>query len=149
MRLTQNASLALVESDDVMKRVPLPTAIIPFILAHLDAFDAVLEDEDRIVITPKDGAVVTGTPPTTPAPPRSILRPKHRYRIVDRHRTPTEAKRYGFSEPRLKVYQAIWDAPGGILAKDIMDKTGIAHGSVQQILHWLKSRKFISGEPEA
>lgn len=147
---------------------PLPAAIIPFILQNLDGFDIVLEDGERIVITPKNGAVInpqsrtklvtllTGTAepgvpalaPKRPAEPaRPILRPKFIYKATDKKLTPEQAKRFGFSEQRYRVYRVIFESKG-IQAKDVMEATGFPHGTVQQILHWLRHRKLITGEPE-
>jgi hypothetical protein len=144
----------------MMSRTPLPPAIIPFILANLDAFDVSLENGERIIITPKDGAVVApGSPVSVSLPPaydrarpflapKPILRPKFIYRVKDRKLTPEQAKKFGFSAPRLAVYQAIWDAPKGITSKELMARTGLVHGAVQQILHWLRKQNMVKGEPE-
>ena len=134
-------------------RKPLPKEIIPFILANLDGFDAYMYGE-RIIIEPKAGAVIRNPPegvviPPT-VPPKPILRPKFFYRVVDRALTPELARRMGFSEQRLLVYSTICQAkdPRGIQAKDVMDLTGLPHGTVQQILHWLRKQKLVNGEPE-
>ena len=149
------------------KSTPLPAAIIPFILQNLDGFNVTLEDGERIVITPKVGAQVSPQsrgaladallhqseepvaqhpvgPGRTTAP---ILRPKFIYRVLDKKLNPEQAKRFGFSEQRYTVYRTIFESKG-IQAKDIMEKTGLPHGTVQQILHWLRNRKLITGEPE-
>ena len=135
-----------------MARKPLPREIIPFILANLDGFDAYMYGE-RIIIEPKAGAVIRNPPEGVVAPPtapKSILRPKFFYRVVDRALTPELAKRMGFSEQRLLVYTTIFTTkdPRGVQSKDVMDTTGLPHGTVQQILHWLRKQGLVSGEPE-
>ena len=154
------------EMDTKKKVTPLPPAIIPFILQNLDGFDIVLEDSERIVITPKAGATINpqsaakyaaallvDAPPARPQPVsearkvQPILRPKFIYKVADRKLTPEQARRFGFSEQRLNVFRVIFESKG-VQSKDIMDKTGLPHGTVQQILHWLRNRKLITGEPE-
>ena len=145
------------------KTAPLPSAIIPFILANLEGFDVVLEDSERIVITPKDGAEVephsrthlvqaltrTANGDGHTAAPVMVARPKFIYRAVDKRYTPEQAKRFGLSPQRLKVYELIYTAGAkGIGYKDVRAKSGLAHGSVQQVLHWLRAQKLITGEPE-
>ena len=135
-------------------RIALPTAL-SLILANLDKFEAHL-DEGRIVIAPKTGVKITpvASLPDSASPlegkPKPILRPKFFYRVVDRALTPELAKRMGFSDQRLKVYLTIYGAKDarGIQAKDVMDSTGLPHGTVQQILHWLRKQKLVVGEPE-
>jgi hypothetical protein len=129
----------------------LPEAFIPFIIEHLDMFEARIEGE-TIVIGIKDGGQLPPLPAnghkrTTPSVPPP--RPKFIYSIEDRKLDPATAKRYGFSEQRLKVYQAIYDSPKGIQAADVLTKTGLPHGTVQQILHWLRTRKLVKGMPES
>ncbi len=138
------------------KRTPFPRAIIPFILANVEGFDAYL-DGDRIVIAPRNGAVIKHasrfailpTETVTPALPKPILRPKFFYRAEDRAKTPELAKRMGFSDQRLKVYTVIFGTkdPRGVQSKDVMERTGLPHGTVQQILHWLRKQQWITGEP--
>lgn len=149
--------------ESLMKKsTPLPTDIIPFILENLSGFDVMLEDGERIVITPKAGAtiaphsrkhLVRAVAPQAargpvPPMPKPILKPKFLYRVNDRQRTPAQAKLFGFSEQRLSVYNAIYNSPHGIHSKDLMDVTGLTHGTVQQILNWLRKQNMISGEPE-
>ena len=133
-------------------RKPLPKEIIPFILANLDGFDAYMYGE-RIIIEPRAGAVIRNPPEgvVVPPVPKPILRPKFFYRVVDRALTPELAKRMGFSEQRLLVYTVVYTTKDvrGIQSKEVMDQTGLPHGTVQQILHWLRKQKLVSGEPEA
>ena len=132
-------------------RKPLPKEIIPFILANLDGFDAYMYGE-RIIIEPRAGAVIRNPPEgvALPPAPKAILRPKFFYRVVDRALTPELAKRMGFSEQRLLVYTVVYTTkdPRGVQSKEVMDQTGLPHGTVQQILHWLRKQKLVSGEPE-
>jgi len=128
--------------------IALPEQLIPFIIENIAHFQAIIEDGERIVISIKPGAqmkipasadrVTHGTPPP---------RPKFAYTVKDRKNTPALAKRFGFSEPRLRVYKAIFNADPirGIQSKDILRVTKLPHGSVQQILHWLRSREMITG----
>jgi hypothetical protein len=80
--------------------------------------------------------------------PTSILRPRFIYKVTNRKLTPEQAQLFGFSPQRLLVFRTIFDAPKGLQAKDVMEKTGLPHGTVQQILHWLRKRKLVIGEPE-
>ena len=143
------------------KRTALPPAIIPFILENLDGFDIALEDDDRIVITPKQGAMVN---PNSRAQLASLilengetraarpipLRPKFSYRPFNKNYTPQQAKAFGMSKPRLRVYEVIYAAGAdGARYKEIRAKTQIPHGSVQQILNWLRKQKLIIGVPES
>jgi hypothetical protein len=157
--------------DTKKKVTPLPAAIIPFLLKNLDGFDIALEDSDRIVLTPKDGAginpesraylaaaILQGdghqTPQKSaqvhhaqPAKVKSILRPKLIYRVADKKLTPEQAERFGFTPQRLSVFKVIHESKA-VQAKDIMEKTGLPHGTVQQVLHWLRDRKIVTAEPE-
>lgn len=150
------------------KTAPLPPDIIPFILANLEGFDIVLEDSERIVITPKDGAEVApasrsllthaltqrehdgdGEGRGLHRPTPLVARPKFIYRAADKRYTPEQAKRFGLSPQRLKVYELIYTAgTKGIGYKDVRAKSNLPHGSVQQVLHWLRAQKLITGEPE-
>jgi hypothetical protein len=49
------------------------------------------------------------------------------------------------SETRLKVLKAVHDAGKhtGVRSKDILKKTKLPHGSVQQTLHWLRAHGFV------
>jgi hypothetical protein len=141
---------------------PLPPAIIPFILQHLEGFDIMLEGDERIIITPKaDATMDPGSMAKFAStllehkarilpgkPTASILRPRFIYKVADRKLTPEQAQRFGFSSQRHQVYKAVFDAPKGVQAKNVMEATGLPHGTVQQVLHWLRKRKLITGEPE-
>jgi len=35
-----------------------------------------------------------------------------------------------------------------IQPKDLIERTGLPNGTVQQVLHWLKKQKMVTGEPE-
>lgn len=156
---------------NIMSSTTLPAAIIPFILANIDGFDITLEGSERIVLTPKKGATINpetagqlatavlqgsvapradGRVPAVKvsAPPRSILRPKFIYRVADKKLTPDTAKKYGWTPPRVAVYKVIFEHPKGVQSKTVMEKTGLQHGSVQQILNWLRKQELIVGEPE-
>lgn len=148
------------------KFVPLPPAIIPFILDNLEGFDAVLEDGERIVITPKPNAEMRPASAKhlavvieemhhvqhdgQPRKNRVVMRPKFNYKVTNPKHTPEEAKRFGLSKPRLAVYEIIHKAAGeGVGYADIREKSKLPHGSVMQILHWLRKQKLVIGTPES
>lgn len=132
----------------------LPTSFIPVILNNLHLFEARVEGNSIIISVKEDGSVqvpqerrVAKVSPTFPTlqPPRAV---RFMYRVVDKKITPESAARYGFSEQRLKVYRAIHSAGvTGVQSKDILTKTGLPHGTVQQILHWLRERQLVLGAP--
>lgn len=74
------------------------------------------------------------------------VRPKFRYSAKDKRMTPESAAKYGLSPTRLKVYKTIYGAKTGLLAKDIMAKCKLPHGSVQQTLNWLRNHRFVAHE---
>jgi hypothetical protein len=138
------------------KATPLPRAIIPFLLENMDGFDVVLEDDERIVITPKEGATIN------PASRRQLANallakdrtrpasncPRFIYRVSDPKCTPEMAKRSGMTPPRHAVYTAIYNAESGIDHKAIREKTKLTHGAVAQILHWLRKQNLIIAKNE-
>jgi hypothetical protein len=149
-----------VRQEEVLsaRSIPLPRDIIPFILENLEGFDATIEDGEWIKIVPKGDVVIS---PRThvrltqmvqrAAQPSAlpILRPKFSYTIANRDYTPEQAEAFGMSKPRLRVYRVIYEAGAeGAGYKLIRSKSGLPHGSVQQILHWLRKQKLIVGEPE-
>jgi hypothetical protein len=144
------------------RSIPLPRDIIPFILENLEGFDATIENGEWIKIMPRGDTFITpqsrsrlshlahqaahqaAHPTAVP-----VLRPKFSYTIANRDYTPDQAEAFGMSKPRLKVYKTIYEAGGdGAGYKVIRSKSGLPHGSVQQILHWLRKQKLIHGEPE-
>ncbi len=132
--------------------VTLPESFIPFILEHIDEFEARVEGESIVLALKPDAhgngkgrlATMVSAAPAALAPQ---VRPKFVYTVIDRKLTPEQAGRYGFSEQRLKVYSAIYAEKEGIQSKELLTKTELPHGTVQQILHWLRDHKLISGEP--
>lgn len=148
-----------------VKRVPLPTAIIPFILDNLEGFDIALEDGERIVITAKAGVQVRPSSRpllasllssadgeghrAAPSSPRIVMRPKFIYKAKDERYTPEQAKVFGLSKPRLQVYSIVHTAGDeGVGYSTIREKSKLPHGSVMQILHWLRKQRLITGAPE-
>lgn len=125
----------------------LPQSFITFIIEHLDLFQARVVG-DSIVVDMKPAAEGQRRPTLTsvPAPPRII---QYRYKAAEQTLTPELAKRYGFSDQRLKVYTAIYNAPLGIVSKEILTQTGLPHGTVSQILNWLREREMVVAEPLA
>lgn len=77
---------------------------------------------------------------------QATVRPKFCYHAKDKRMTPDTAGRYGLSPTRLRVYRAIYGAKKGLLAKDIMTKLKMPHGSVQQTLNWLRNQRLVSHE---
>jgi hypothetical protein len=143
------------------KVVPLPAAIIPFILANVEGFDVVLEDSERIIITPKTDAqinpssvnqlaeaIASSSRAPAPAPRAIVMRPKFTYKVKDRRYTPEQAKVFGLSKPRLLVYTIIHEHEKGVGYATIRETSKLVHGSVMQILHWLKKQNLITGEPQ-
>jgi hypothetical protein len=140
------------------RATPLPSAIIPFILNNLDGFDVLLEDGERIVITPKEGALVS--PSSQKYIKRTILersplreggspRLRFTYHPTNTQHTPEEARRFGLSAPRLAIYTLIYTAgETGADYKLLREKSKLTHGSVQQVLHWLRKQKLITAKPK-
>lgn len=64
-----------------------------------------------------------------------------RYTVgADAPQTPPEA----LSDQRRRVYEAVARAGrDGVLARDIIDASGLSHGSVQQALSWLREHAII------
>lgn len=145
------------------RRVPLPRDIIPFILENLEGFDVELEDGERIIITPRDDATVRPSsrnhlratllnrmPVTAAAPRTAPPRPKFIYRPSHESYTPEQARVFGMSKPRLRIYALIHAAgEAGIGYAELREKSNLPHGSVQQILNWLRKQQLITGTPEA
>lgn len=151
-------------------RVPLPSAIIPFLLGNLEGFDVWLEEGERIVLTAKagvevnpasrahltsllsdrpSGSVVKPVVAAPPLRPTPTQRPKFTYKAKDQRYTPAQAKRFGLSKPRLLVYEIIHAAGDeGTTYAAIKDQSKLIHGSVMQVLHWLRKQKLITGAPE-
>jgi len=131
--------------------IPLPDAVKALLVQHLDHFDATLEGEHIILSFKEESPASTMLPlssrPTNGRTPRVVDRPKFTYRAVDRTLTLPQAQKY-LSEQRYLVYQAVYGAPKGIQTKDLIERTGLPNGTVQQVLHWLKKQKMVTGEPE-
>lgn len=148
----------------VKNSVPLPREIIPFILENLEGFDVQLEEGERIVITPKADAEVRPSSRTHllsalehtseaaggyKAPPRVVVRPKFIYHAKDRRKSPEEARAFGLSKPRLLVYTIVYNGgEEGVGYQAVRTKSKLPHGSVMQILHWLRKQGLITGAPE-
>lgn len=151
-------------------RVPLPSAIIPFLLGNLEGFDVWLEEGERIVLTAKAGVEVNpasrahldtllnerqkgsneaAVVPIAPSPTfRPSQRPKFIYKVKDQRYTPAQAKRFGLSKPRLLVYEIIHASGNeGTSYAAIKGQSKLIHGSVMQVLHWLRKQKLITGVP--
>ncbi len=144
--------------SDMAKSIPLPKEMIPFILKNIERFDAALE-EGAIVITPKDGLQVSKVARDTmrsmtrvdghSARTTALLRPKFIYSVKNKAYTPQTAQDFNMSKPRLRVYELVYGAGDkGIGYKLIRDKSGLQHGSVMQVLHWLRKQNLIVGKPE-
>lgn len=154
-----------------VKKLPLPTAIIPFILQNLQGFEVSLEDGERIVIVPRANAqVVPGSRPhlaaalnlpvdrpngrakadqVQPPPTRVTQRPKFIYRAKNAKYAPDQARAFGLSKPRLLIYTLVHQAGAtGIGYAGLREKSKLPHGSVMQILHWLRKQRLITGTPE-
>lgn len=155
--LASNSSLQE-HSVGKVNSVAISPVFVKFILENIDGFDMTLEGEDRIVITPKPDARVhpaswkhfeAAISPSRKSTISVPLRPKFIYTVNNRDYTPEQAKAFGMSKPRLRVYELIYTAGAeGIGYKAIREKSGLPHGSVMQILHWLRKQKLITGEPE-
>lgn len=138
------------------KNVLLPAGVVKFILENLEGFDLVLEDDTRIVLTPKVGAEISSASVETLAgmvedvqARRINTRPRFIYKVRNASYTPKEAKAFNLSKPRLAVYTVIHAAgEKGIGYAGIKEKTKFPHGSVMQILNWLKRQRLITGKPE-
>ena len=142
---------------------PLPHALIPFILQNLDGFDVVLEDGERIVILPRAGATVespsalhgfverregeraVSLSPSSSRAPTTAARQRFLYTAKDATYTVEHAKRFGMTKPRLKVYEAIFTSGAeGADYRTLRQKTHLEHGSVMQVLHWLRKQNLIT-----
>lgn len=146
----------VLESSLMSRRaIPISPPIISFILENIEGFDVMLEEGERIVITPKEHALVKPTSrnhlrdllnsrsSATPA-----LRPKLIYCIVDSQLTPERLKKSGMSVPRLAVYGAIFHAgEKGIDNKTIREKTKLSPGNLSGVLFWLQRQKLIIAKP--
>lgn len=79
----------------------------------------------------------------TPDPIVAMGRAPFRYKVLDRRRHPN------LTPSRAKVYNVVAKYPDGLLARDIIKKARVSHGTVQQTLNWLRSHKLVKGEPES
>ncbi len=135
------------------KSIPLSREILSYILKNVDEFDALLDEEERIILTAKEGAHIT-LPTRVPVTGQSVrtmapLRPKFIYSVKRREYGPEQAKAFGMSKPRLRVYEIVYAAgTAGVGYKAVRDQSGLQHGSVMQILHWLRKQDLIIGIPE-
>lgn len=153
------------------KIVPLPAAIIPFLLASIEGFDIMLEDGERIVLVPKPTAEITPAAreqltalitkagngsaveltPTIVPPRATATAPRLRfiYKVKDKRYTPEQAKAFGLSKPRLLIYTLVYAAgDAGTGYASIREKSKLAHGTVMQILHWLRKQNLIIGKED-
>lgn len=137
----------------------VPASFLPFIAAS-GAFK-VSQENGRIILEPKTGPLPAHngngkTARTTqakalaaPVENKAALdRARMFYRPADKRLTPEKAKAYGMSATRLKVYRTVYmhANKGQVLARDVMTKTKLPHGSVQQTLNWLRSQRLVKGE---
>lgn len=142
--------------------VQLPEAFLPVLAGNADQFIVRMEGEQIILTPKKPGAKVgpykgpdrrgklskkeTRDKAAQILTVQATVRPKFCYHAKDKRMTPDTAGRYGLSPTRLRVYRAIYGAKKGLLAKDIMTKLKMPHGSVQQTLNWLRNQRLVSHE---
>lgn len=144
--------------------VVLPEAFLPVLAGNADKFIVRMEGE-RIIFEPKvEGAKIgayagpdrragklskkeTRDKAAKILTAQATVRPKFCYHAKDKRMTPENAAKYGLSTTRLKVYKAIYSgSKKGLLAKDIMKRCNLPHGSVQQTLNWLRNHRLVSHE---
>lgn len=87
--------------------------------------------------TGKKHAAKLKTPVRTLRSATPIARPRYRYYVVDRRVRPV------LSDVRGKVYDTLRAQPDGMLSRELIKKTKLVHGSVQQTLNWLRSAKMV------
>lgn len=98
------------------------------------------------VRTVRSTAQVARPATTTAAPVRTVrsqvgvARPRFRYVCVDRRARPV------LSEVRAKVYDTLRKHPEGLLSRDLIKRTKLVHGSIQQTLNWLRTKKYVRAE---
>lgn len=142
--------------------VQLPEAFLPVLAGNADQFIVRMEGEQIILTPKKPGAKIglykgpdrrgklskkeTRDKAAHILTAQATVRPKFCYHAKDKRMTPDTAGRYGLSPTRLRVYRAIYGAKKGLLAKDIMTKLKMPHGSVQQTLNWLRNQRLVSHE---
>lgn len=66
-----------------------------------------------------------------------IARPRYRYYATERRVRPV------LSDVRAKVYDTLRAHPDGMLSRELIKKTKLVHGSIQQTLNWLRSAKMV------
>ncbi len=130
--------------------VEMPAAFLP-LLAKSGAFK-VSQQGDRIILEPVQSngnghKAVKMVPKPAQDAPGTQEKAHLKYYPADRRVKPESLEKFGMSPTRLKVYKVIYrNAKRGLLARDIMTKTELPHGSVQQTLHWLREHKMVKGE---
>lgn len=92
----------------------------------------------------KDAHAATRTPAkhATPTAVVALGRAPFRYRATDRRRKPE------LTPSRERVYRVVAKNPNGVLARDIIKRARVSHGTVQQTLNWLRAHKLVIGEPD-
>lgn len=76
------------------------------------------------------------------SPFAGMAQPRFRYTSALHHRT--NIAKLDLSPTRTKVLQTIHESgKAGLLARDIIRKAGLPHGSVQQTLNWLRNHKQV------
>lgn len=105
-----------------------------------------------LVLPQSDVANDTGVPlePTEPSRQPRIGRRAVYFSTLHHKAKPENVKHEDapLSETRLKVLKAVHEAgrSTGIRSKDILKKTKLPHGSVQQTLHWLRMQGFVNAK---
>lgn len=126
--------------------VELPASFVPFV-GQKSPYRVLVQKNGTILLQPKRGNRVPQLATVHAAEARAnIDRARLKYAVADRRLTPERAKTYGMSDTRLKVYRTLYGAKQGLLARDLMAKTKLPHGSIQQTLNWLRGHKLVNGE---
>lgn len=90
---------------------------------------------------------VTGATAATPAE-GGQTRGARRYRYFTKLHHKSDPAKLELSETRLKVLKAVHaEGKTGTLAKQVMKKTKLPHGSIQQTLNWLRAQGHIDARP--
>jgi hypothetical protein len=140
--------------DPVLPRVfigcPAATDNTVFSLVPIEATMPVdrpeqLERTGRRRATPRKG--VQAVAPDAAGDAQGGPTPKRKFQVA-RHFLTRAARRRAkdIAKPgtaKEKVVQTLLKAPDGALARDIIEKTGLPHGSVQQALGWLRDHDYV------
>lgn len=105
---------------------------------------AQLEREGRRRATPRKG--VRAVAPDGNSDGQSHA-PKRKFQVARHFLTRAALRKiHKIAKPgtaKEKVVQTLLKAPDGALARDIIEKTGLPHGSVQQALGWLRDHDYV------